>query len=398
MSDNMTSVTIKRILNLPIENQKTVEINYNFSIELSKNFHHIMIDDDIMLKSKNDFTNQINNNNIQINKEYQCPTLWMIDDMGKEYTMYSFSYMLIQRASKWYIQFCFNGILEGGHLNEELEKQKFDRVETEVRCDREIDINHTYDPIKCAVKPIYIQDESYKKLMSKWLSVGDDDSSENIFDHKLKITLSENKTFKEFEKILWWLSEFAFLCCEDMFFYDTLSVFIEGNPYTLKYYLRANYAKSRRSNLRTNDFHSRIFCGNAFNEDNFASFLIFRKDSDIIFDVFRTTVYSDTFREDYPLRLSQTLEGLANYLGIADTQNYDDFYTAILHSLKNNEFIKYTHREAQDFCNKITNHRHKFSHVKNRGSYLKGDENEKSAEILYTTIRVLIIKRINGEI
>ena len=112
MSDNTTSITIKGILNFPIENQKTAEINYEFSMELSENFHHILIDDDIKLESKNDYTDQINSNNIQMNKEYQCPTLWMIDDMGKEYTMYSFSYMLIQRASKWYIQFCFRPCLK----------------------------------------------------------------------------------------------------------------------------------------------------------------------------------------------------------------------------------------------------------------------------------------------
>lgn len=391
MSDNNKNINIKKILNLPIENDKSTEINYAFSIDLTNNFHQVLIDDNILLESENDFADQIKRNKIQINKEYRCATLWVFDDMNEKHTIYNFSYWLIELADKWYIRLCFKGFLKGEHLNGELEKQKFDRIETEVRYDKKISINYTCDSIKSTIEPI----------MSTWLPLWDNDSSEEMFDRKLKITLGEKKTFNEFEKILWRLSEFAFLCCEDMLFYDTLSVFIGDKEYILKHYLRTNDAKSRKRSLRTNEFNSNAFCINAFNENNFTSFMDFRTKSGFIFDVYRTTVHSDTFREDYPLRLSQTLEGLANYLNIADTSKGDTFRTAIHLSLYCNDFIKFylpTFNEAKDFCDKITKHRNKFSHVKANGTYLQDDENEKFAEILYTTIRVLIIKHIKGEI
>lgn len=408
MSDSKERITIKTILNLPTEGKEGVGINYKFSIELSKNSHHIMISDDIKLESRNDFADQINANNIQINKKYQCHTLLVIDDTDKEYTIYNFSYRLIRSASKWYIQFCFNGILEGKHLNEELKKQKFDRMETEIGYDKKISISCTCGSIKSTIEPI----------MRKWLPLWDKSLSEDIFAHKLKIALvsKEARTFKEFEEILWRLSEFAFLCCEDMFSYNTLSVYIGGSSYTLKCYLRANYAKSRRSDLRTNGFHSKIFYGDIFTEDNFAKFLHFREDSRFIFDVFRTTVYSNTFREDYPLRLSQTLDGLSDYLGVnknkEDKEKYtalakesggrpSSFMIAISSSLTTVKDVFYPFGKdftQEDFCNKIKNHRHKFSHVKADGDYLQEAENEEFAEILYTTIRVLIIKRLKGEI
>ena len=390
MSDSKERITIKTILNLPTEGKEGVGINYKFSIELSKNSHHIMISDDIKLESRNDFADQINANNIQINKKYQCHTLLVIDDTDKEYTIYNFSYRLIRSASKWYIQFCFNGILEGKHLNEELKKQKFDRMETEIGYDKKISISCTCGSIKSTIEPI----------MHKWTPLWDNDSNEDIFVHKLKITLvsKQTSTFKEFEEILWRLSEFAFLCCEDMLSYSTLSVYIEEKSYNLNLYLRGNSEKARNNSLRTENVRCNASCLKAFNEVEFTQFLDFRKSSDIIFDVFRTTVYSNTFREDYPLRLSQTLDGLANYLEIADTKDSDDFGTAISRSLEYNDFIKYTDKDIKDFCKNIAKHRIKFSHVRKEGSYLKGEKNEEYAEILYTTIRVLIIKRLKGEI
>ena len=39
-----------------------------------------------------------------------------------------------------------------------------------------------------------------------------------------------------------------------------------------------------------------------------------------------------------------------------------------------------------------------FSHIKDKGDYLKGNENERFAEILYTTLRIIMIKRISGKL
>ena len=75
--------------------------------------------------------------------------------------------------------------------------------------------------------------------------------------------------------------------------------------------------------------------------------------------------------------------------------------TAIQLSLYCNDYIKEqlpTLADIQNFAKKITEHRNKFSHVKDSGEYLQGTENDKYAEILYSTIRVIITKHIRGEL
>lgn len=398
MSDDNAKIQITKILDFPGENGNIPEIYCDFLIELAKNSYYVTIKEGMESSKKNDFSAQIENGNIKSHKEYPpCPFLWAVDDMGEPCTIYNFSYVCYDNVYRQHIQFCFDGILIGGHLSDELLKQKFDRVETEVGYKTQIArIESSCNSIHSIIEPVCIQYENVE-LFKEFLGI----SECSQFDKKLKITLDGEKTFAEIKDRLWRLSEFTFLCYEDMFFYDTLSVYIGENSYKLKHYLQVYNAKSRRNGPRTKDINSNVFCKKAFNEADFALFFNFRNNSNFIFDVFRTTVYSDSFREDYPLRLSQTLEGLANYLNIADTAKADTFRTAIHLSLYCNDFIKNylpTFNEVKDFCDKITKHRNKFSHVKAKGTYLQEDENEKFAEILYTTIRVLIIKHIEGEI
>lgn len=391
-------IHIIKIFDLPGENGNIPEIDCDFLIDLEENSYYIKIKDGTEVSKKNDFSSQIANGNIMSHKEYPpCPFLCAIDDAGEKYTIYNFLYSFTDNVYLQYIAFCFDGILKGGYLKQDLLTQKFDKVETEVEYRTQIErFESTCNSIHSVIEPICMQcknDEELRKLS------GIDEYSQ--FAKKLKISLDGKKTFAEIKERLWRLSEFVFLCYQDMFFYNTLSVHIGGNSYELKHYLQVNYAKSRKRGLRTKDIRSNAFCKKAFDDTAFMSFLDFRKGSGFIFDVFRTTVYSDTFREDYPLRLSQTLEGLANYLGIADTTNADTFRNAIHLSLYCNDFINYylpTFNETKEFCGNIAKHRNKFSHVKAKGTYLQGDQNEKYAEILYTTIRVLIIKRLKGEI
>ena len=210
------------------------------------------------------------------------------------------------------------------------------------------------------------------------------------------------QTFEKIEKFTWRLSEFVFLCYEDMFFYDRLTVFVGENQYVLKCFNRTDNRELRKRSLRTKDKKSNDFCNKALNGKNFINFMTFREESGIVFDVFRTTAYSNSFREDYPLRLSQTMEGLANYLGITDTANNDDtFRSAIKRSIRKNDYINEylpNSRSKDTFCQSIVDHRNCFSHVNKDGTYIQGEKNEQYAEILYTTIRILIIKRLRNEI
>jgi len=92
---------------------------------------------------------------------------------------------------------------------------------------------------------------------------------------------------------------------------------------------------------------------------------------------------------------------LANYIGIVDTNKKDNFCSAIQLSLYCNDYIKEYLPETADIINfgkAITKHRNMFSHIKDKGDYLKGNENERFAEILYTTLRIIMIKRISGKL
>lgn len=96
------------------------------------------------------------------------------------------------------------------------------------------------------------------------------------------------------------------------------------------------------------------------------------------------------------------MEGLTNYLGITDTEKRRDTFNSVIQlSLYNNDFIKEQlpqSSDIQEFAKAITEHRNKFSHVKSKGNFLQGDNNERYAEILYTTIRVLIVKCLQDDL
>lgn len=164
MKENSTNANAVKLLNMPIENGNHTEIKCSFAIEQIKNPYRIMIKDDTNSPIKNDFIILIENDNIKTSHVYTCPVLWAIDDMGGQYTIYNFSYKFIDKINRWYIDFWFDGILIGGHLEENLLKQKFDRIETIVSYEMPINIDSTHDSIHSVIEPIYIQDEAYEGL------------------------------------------------------------------------------------------------------------------------------------------------------------------------------------------------------------------------------------------
>lgn len=277
-----------------------------------------------------------------------------------------------------------------------------------VTTDQTCKLDFIYNAIHISALPIYYAKEEYSPEEFEWMG----EFFQPEFKRKVKIALIGKQTFENIEKIIWRLSEFVFLCYEDMFFYDRLTVFVGENQYVLKCFNRTDNRELRKRSLRTKDKKSNDFCNKALNGKNFINFMTFREESGIVFDVFRTTAYSNSFREDYPLRLSQTMEGLANYLMIAniDRPKYKAMQTNTADKLSGFEiaissslttvidvFSPFSSdSEKIEFCREIKEHRHKFSHVKMKGDYIHGKKNEQYAEILYTVIRVSIIKRIFG--
>lgn len=405
---DVDTINIVKIFNLPIENNQTTSIDCCFVLEFNKNIYCLNVND-IAPQTKKVFLDLSEKKSIKTYKSYYCDTLWAMDDQGNKYTLYDFSYSYFPHGFDYYIKIDFKGILRGGHLGN-LRQQEFDRIEFETEYKKPIKLDFIYNAIHISALPIYYAKEEYSPEEFEWM----DELFQPEFKRKVKIALIGKHTFENIEKIIWRLSEFVFLCYEDMFFYDRLTVFVGENQYVLKCFNRTDNRELRKRSLRTKDKKSNDFCNKALNGKNFINFMTFREESGIVFDVFRTTAYSNSFREDYPLRLSQTMEGLANYLMIAniDRPKYKAMQTntadklsafeiAISSSLTTviDVFSAFSSdSEKIEFCREIKEHRHKFSHVKMKGDYLHGEKNEQYAEILYTTIRILIIKRLRNEI
>ena len=391
MNSDDRKINIVKILNLPIENDEVADVDISFEFDNNINAHRIF---DKNIENSEVIWELVKHKKIKPYEKYKCEYLFVVDEHGNKYTLYGFSYVLKYYHFEFYIDFSFNALLLYEHF-ENLKNMIVKQVEFEVEYSKAIQLDFTYDNVHIISEPQY---ELTPEIL-EWMGA----DFEGIFTKRIKFTFKGKQSFGELETVIWGLSEFVFLCYEDMFFYDRLNVCVGEDSYVIKCFNRANNGESRKKSLYTKRINTKSndFCNKALDGKNFSNFMTFRKKSGIVFDVFRTTIYSDSFREDYPLRLSQTMEGLANYLEIADTEinRQDTFRSAIELSLHCNDFIdEYlpTFRSIKDFSKEITAHRNKFSHVKIKGDYLHGEKNEHYAEILYTTIRILIVKDILG--
>lgn len=388
MNSDDRKLNIVKILNLPIEDDEVADVDISFEFDNNTNTHQIFGKN---IENSEAIRELVKYIKIKPYEKYKCEYLFVVDKHGNKYTLYGFSYVLKYYHFEFYIDFSFNVLLFYEHF-ENLKNLTVEQAEFEAEYSKAIQLDFTYNNVHIISEPQY---ELTPEIL-EWMGA----DFEGIFTKRIKFTLKGKQSFEKLEKIIWRLSEFAFLCYENMFFYDRLIVYVGENSYVLKCFNRANNGESRKKSLYTKSTNtkSKVFCIKALNSKNFISFMTFREDSGIIFDVFRTTAYSNSFREDYPLRLSQTMEGLANYLDIADTRpGHDSFRVAIERSLYRNDYISEylpTSKSITDFSGRIREHRVCFSHVKKDGKYLKDDENEQYAEVLYTTIRILIIKHL----
>ncbi len=385
------TIKIVKILNFPIENNASKEITVDLTFDESVNSYRLI---------GTDIDELFKNRKIICGEEYSCDALLVVDNQGKKYTLFGCSFWCGIQNITIYVDLTFNGILYDEHIKhmDNMKDVSFNKVELKINYKKPLSFDFTIYDINIALTPVYTKECLTKEIL-EWL--GEDFCG--VYTNIIELTLSGNHKFEDYENILWRLSEFALLRYEDMFFYDTFILSYNEKQYKYKSFRRSNNANLRKKSLKTSNSNINIFCSNPFDDFGklFEKFVQFREKSDIIFDVFRSTVYSQSFREDYPLRLSQTIEGLANFLKIANTDNkQDSFNSAIQHSLNRNDYFKESVQESyiEEFAKNITKHRRKFSHVKSKDDYLQGEENEKYAEILYSTIRVLIIKRLKDEL
>lgn len=394
MDNKNEKIRIVKILNLPIENEQTKEVTVDIEInEAARSYGIGMQNKNVYLLA--DIKTLLHEQSVRLEKTYNSDALHVIDDKGRHCTLFNFSYIY---REEYCFQFDFKMFSTDGHFDG-INEIEITGIETEVSYKERLNLDFTYNSVQIQVEPLYAT-ENYPKEWLAWLgTLPQETSCLKLYTGKCKIILSGGKDFPELEKMLWRLSEFSLLIWEDMFFYDFFTVYTKKGTFRLKSFLRQDLAQNRNAAPRTAN-KTYIQSNNQTIQSDFSKFIKFREKSGIIFDVFRTTIYSNSFREDYPLRLSQILEGLANFLEIVDTKGRDTFKNTIQLSIlvadcKNEYFA--TCKELNQFCKRITEHRNKFSHAKANGDYLKGEDNEKYARILYTTIRVLIYKYLRGE-
>ena len=365
-------------------------VPFEFEIDLSK--------DHIILSLPNSIDDIMKNQRIALDKQYKKDSFCALTANNEKCTLLDCCYCIDNKGFQKQIHIAYRVILLGEH-KKTLREIVFDKLETIVDYKINIEDDFNYNNLDIAIKPLWSSDNLPDE--TKEYAEYDD-----IYTKKLSISINGKQTLIEDESILWRLSEYLLLTQEDMFSYDTFKVFSFDKQYEVISHIHGNNIALRREKLKTKygswDRSITLELSRRNIKEEFPKFVKFRDESGIIFDVFRCTVYSQSFREDYPLRLSQITEGLANFLGIADTNNrHDSFNSALQLTLYCNDYIKQvlpTQSDIKKFAEDVKNHRNKFTHDKDRGKYLDKEDNDIKAEILYTTLRVIMIKHIRGEL
>ncbi len=379
-------INIVKVQNFPYENQQ-IELDCDILIDINQNSY--IIEED---KLKKFFGAKIELN--QMSKE---TNLFVEDDRGNKYTLHNFKWWFFSPAFTIYICFSFDMIIFDNHIDFDVEKKEIKKITAQIKSEKQIDLDFYYEGKDIKTNSIY-SEYNLSSLAEDW----GEGVANKIYTGICEciIEAKEEESFVNLDLILRRLMEYVFLFKLNRPSYNTLYIYTKNKTYMIKTNRRIFNDKIHCWYCKEDkEEHIRFFNSKYldFNQRDFANFVKFRKDSGFIFDVFRTTIYSDSFIEDYPLRLSQTLEGLANFLKIADTDsNKDTFKSAISKSLlTNNDVYKFFDLDGiNQFCKKITEHRNKFSHVKQNGNYLNRDDCEEFSQILCTTIRILIIKKI----
>lgn len=398
METSDKTIKIVKILNLPVENNQTKEVAVDIDITEDKHSY--------ILENPRNIDN-IYFSKTKLGEPYKCDYLFVEDVEGKKHTLYNFSY---SHFLPFMFHFTFNMILYNGHFSQ-LGNIEAVRSDTQVNFNKDFSYNICFNCGQLKIENLSILPAKIAKQSDIHIS--------DVRAKNATLSITGRFNFEEAEEKIYRLSEYIFLIYEELFCYDTFTIYSDNEQYK---FIMSTMPKERKRKWRLytdTEIQNKLVSNPttiSVNEDEFNKFLQFRKNSHFIFDLFKRTVYSDTFTEDYPLRLSQIIDGLTNFLGIAknDAEKYKKengkpswFEVAVSSALSKvedkyqpfkNENQSFDENKKKDFCDKIKKHRNSFSHAIAKGNYLQREENYEYAKILYTTIRILIIKYIRGQL
>lgn len=210
-------------------------------------------------------------------------------------------------------------------------------------------------------------------------------------DEMILISISGESTLNEVVKIFKYFCEFIFLFYGIYLEYYTAEIKLcDGETCEfITYGHKFKYEKRKRCLTDSIQYGT-------INYDNFENFIKFRKDSGIIFDIILNTVYSQSFEEDYPLRLSQCIDGMIGEKSFINRKSKEHFKDTIIKAINYDDSLKnlfdYDNFKISEFADKTKNHRHLFSHAKYKSDMFKGKENKDAAIKLYSILRFIIIK------
>lgn len=379
----LISYKLSKLLDIKLEDGTTIDLSINEDLSILEKTSEFSITDQIINLTKSE--------KLKTNFKYKYDFLYAYTENNEKITLYDVSFSIsffIDDFGEFI--FCTNYFFVGAFIENILE-YKISKLK--------IEIEDTYPSIFEQIKDFSFTGNGVHVYYKKIYDYLDTESPfayfkqmgiEKLYENRCYIVLSatKNKKFNELRNLLFYLCDYLFLILSDYPEFNNFILEFDNQQYMLYAFGNKYLRKNRKSYLPRNTYNLSLI--NTFN-----NWCKFRSNSGIIFDIFKQTVYSNSFEEDYPLRFTQCLEGLMIFLkhSTKKTNLVDTLEKAI--TLTDYNLYPFSTDVRNIFIKKTKNHRHLFSHAKYKGQKLEGEENKEVAIALYDIIRKLIVMRIS---
>ena len=374
---------LSKLLDIKLEDGSTTDLIINDDLSILEKTSEFTITEQIINLTKSE--------KLKTNYKYKYDFLYAYTENHEKITLYDVSFAInffVDSIGEFI--FCTNSFLVGDFIENILEHE-ISKLK--------IEIKDSYPSIFEKIKDFSFVGNGVHVCYEKIYDFLDMESPfacfkqigfEKLYDNRCYIILStnKNKKFNDLRNLLFYLCDYLFLILSDYPEFNNFVLEFDNQQHKL-YAFGNKYIKQNRKSYLPRNTYSLSF------RNTFNNWCKFRSDSGIIFDIFKQTVYSNSFEEDYPLRFTQCLEGLMIFLkhSTQNTNLVDTLKKAII--LTNYNLYPFSTDVRDEFVKKTKNHRHLFSHAKYKGKKLEGEENKEVAIALYGIIRELIVKYIS---
>lgn len=386
----MEEYHIVKIINFPLKDNQTKDIDVDFKISTLKKESIFMLNDDFMELIDNNKVYEYNSN---------IPYLYAIDEQNNKITLYNVSYK-IENFFEQKITLCQNAFLIGDHIDD-INNENVVSISTVIYEDR---YKYSFKNLKAKYRHFNIQ---IAKII-KTINLNCFGENEHYIG-KAKFSIQGSDKFLELSQLFQNICELWFFIHGTYPEYTYFEIEKENKKILYWHYSIIYSAKVKKQHIVEN-----LSEGNFDFEKSIDNYINFRKTSGLIVDWILHTIYSYTCEEEYPLKLAQALDGFMVYSGLAfykvNDYNKEEFIKlpchikekllyifdrdvlekSIKHTEKNIKIFN-SKQEKNEFINNVRNHRNLFSHAKYNGKKISGKQNIDYANKLFTILRYLII-------